>query len=156
MSETRSKNTGLKLPFIPSRLERVSLFLVLGVSAALLNLALAYAGVDLLGFDSRLQQNYVNVVTMEISLVYSFFVYRAFVWKIRNRDLGQIFLRQLPLYHLSAGSGVLARIALFPVLQALGVHYLLNVATGILLGAAVNYVLSDRFVFKDARAGKKT
>ncbi len=139
----------MKLPYLSPRLERILLFLVGGGSAAVVNLVLAYVGVDLLGLNSDLQQNYVNIVAMEISLIYSFLIYRAFVWRIKTWDTAQIFLRQLPLYHLSAGTGILIRVLLFPLLQLLDVHYLLNVALGILVGAAVNYVLTDNFVFKD-------
>lgn len=140
--------------YVPPQLERIFLFLVGGASAAIVNLALAYVGVDLLGFSSDLQQNYVNLVAMEISLVYSFFVYRAFVWRIKTWDAGQIFFRQLPIYHLSAGTGFLVRTLLFPLLQLLGVHYLPNIALGILIGAAANYVLTDNFVFKDSENRK--
>jgi hypothetical protein len=45
--------------------------LIGGSSAAALNLLLAYIAVDLLGFRSDLQQNYVNLAAMETSLVYS-------------------------------------------------------------------------------------
>ncbi len=65
----------MRLPYVTLRLERILLFLIGGSSAAALNLVLAYIGVDLLGFSSELHQNYVNIVTMEAGLVYSFFVY---------------------------------------------------------------------------------
>ena len=132
------------------------LFIVGGGSAAVINLVLVYIGVDLLGLSSDLQQNYVNLVAMEISLVYSFFVYRAFVWRVKTWDTTRVFLRQLPLYHLSAGTGILVRAFLFPLLQLLGVHYLPNVAVGILIGAAANYVLTDNFVFKELKHRKTT
>jgi dolichol-phosphate mannosyltransferase len=135
------------------RIGRVLRFLVGGGSAAALNLALAYVGVDLLELNSDLQQNYVNFVTMEISLVYSFFIYRAFVWRDTTSCVSRILLRQLPLYHLSAGAALLGRTLLFPALQTLGLHYLLNIVLGILAGAAINYVLSDRYVFKDPAKG---
>ncbi len=144
----------MRLPYVSPRLERILLFLVGGGSAAVLNLALVYAGVDLLGLSSDLQQNYVNLVAMEISLVYSFFVYRAFVWRVKTWNTTWVFLRQLPLYHLSAGTGILVRALLFPFLQLLGVHYLLNVAVGILIGAAANYVLTDNLVFKELKHRK--
>jgi dolichol-phosphate mannosyltransferase len=140
----------MRIPYVSPELERILLFVVGGGSAAIVNLVLAYIGIDLLGFSSDLQQNYVNLVAMEISLVYSFLVYRIFVWRIKTWDTAQIFLRQLPLYHLSAGTGVLVRVLLFPLLQLLGVHYLINVALGVLIGAAVNYVLIDNFVFKES------
>ncbi|HLM77991.1 MAG TPA: GtrA family protein [Rubrobacteraceae bacterium] len=140
----------MRLPYVSPKLERTLLFLVGGCSAAILNLILAYIGVDLLGLSSDLQQNYVNLVAMEISLVYSFFIYRTFVWRIKTWEANQIFFRQLPLYHLSAGTGFLVRTLLFPLLQLMGVHYLLNIALGIVAGAAANYVLTDNFVFKDS------
>ncbi len=140
----------MRLPYVSPELERILLFLVGGGSAAVVNLVLVYIGVDLLGFSSGLQQNYVNLVAMEISLVYSFLIYRAFVWRNKSWDSTQIFLRQLPLYHVSAGTSILVRALLFPFLQLLGVHYLLNVALGILVGAAINYVLTNNFVFKDS------
>jgi dolichol-phosphate mannosyltransferase len=136
-----------------SWLRRFPLFLIGGGSAAVLNLVLAYVGVDLLGLRSDLQQNVVNLVAMEISLVYAFFVYRTFVWKIETFDTAVVLLRQLPLYHLSAGAGVLSRLLLFPLLQSFGVHYLINIAFGILIGAAVNYALADRYVFKGSGDG---
>lgn len=96
-----------------------------------------------------MQQNYVNIVTMEASLVYSFCVYRNFVWKDRTTRISRVLFRQLPIYHLSAGVGVLARTLLFPLFQSLGMYYLLNIALGILAGAAINYALIDRYVFKN-------
>lgn len=146
----------MRLPYVSPKLERILLFLVGGGSAAVVNLFLAYVGVDLLGFSSEFQQNYVNLVAMEVSLVYSFLVYRAFVWRIKTWDTIQVLLRQLPLYHLSAGTSVLVRALLFPLLQLFGVHYLLNVTLGILIGATLNYVLADNFVFKDIVSKKTT
>jgi dolichol-phosphate mannosyltransferase len=137
-------------PGASKHLKRIPFFLVGGGSAAALNLLLAYVGVDLLGFSSHLEQNVVNFVVMEISLVYSFFVYRALVWQVKGWNLSRVFLRQLPLYHLSAGSAVLTRLVLFPFFQALGLHYLVNIVLGILAGMAMNYFLSDRYVFKGA------
>jgi dolichol-phosphate mannosyltransferase len=138
-------------PSHPARAEKIFLFGVGGGCAALFNLALAYLGISVLGFDSVLQQNVVNLLAMEASLLFSFVVYRTFVWRLRGRDPQEILLKQLPMYHLSAGAGILARVAIFPVLQYLGVHYLINIAVGIVVGAALNFVLADRFVFKEKK-----
>jgi dolichol-phosphate mannosyltransferase len=134
---------------------RILLFLIGGGSAATINLVLVYIGVEFLGLRSDLQQNYVNIFAMEISLVYSFVVYRTLVWRDRTAGAARILLRQLPLYHLSAGAGVLARIAAFPLLQSLGIHYLPNTIVGILIGSAVNYALSNRYVFADSAGGER-
>ena len=145
-----NEKADLKLAHASPHLHRVFRFLIGGASAATLNLLLAYIGVDLLGFRSELQQNYVNFAAMETSLVYSFFVYRAFVWKDKVSSTSRVVFRQIPLYHLSAGAGLLSRTFLFfPLLQYIGLHYLPNIAIGILAGASVNYMLTDRYVFRN-------
>jgi dolichol-phosphate mannosyltransferase len=146
----------LNLPYNTTHLGRILRFLIGGSSAAALNLLLAYIGVDLLGFSSDLQQNYVNFAAMECGLLYSFFVYRAFVWKDKTSSINRIVFRQIPLYHLSAGAGLLSRTLLFPILQMIGLYYLLNIVIGILAGAAVNYTLSDRYVFDKSFAKGST
>lgn len=148
------KRSILKLHHKTPHFERIVRFLICGGSAAALNLLLAYIGVDVLGFNSDLQQNYVNFITMEMSLIYSFFVYRAFVWKDKTSSVKRILFRQLPVYHLAAGAGPLGRALLFPVLQAMGVHYLANILVGIVIGAAINYCLSHWYVFNDPMAEK--
>ncbi len=110
-----------------------------GSSAAALNLLLAYIAVDILRFRSNLQQNYVNLAAMEFSLVYSLFMYRAFVWRDKTSSARWILPRQLPIHHLTAGAGLLTRTLLFPLLQVTGLRYLPNIAKGILVGAGVNY-----------------
>jgi dolichol-phosphate mannosyltransferase len=144
----------LKLPYNSPHFGRILRFLIGGGSAATLNLALAYFGVEILGFSSELQQNFVNLVAMETSLLYSFFIYRAFVWRDKTSSVSRILLRQIPLYHMSAGAALLSRALLFPVLQALGLYYLANILLGIMAGAALNYFLSNRYVFNNLRGEK--
>jgi dolichol-phosphate mannosyltransferase len=58
--------------------------------------------------------------------------------------------KQLPLYHVSAGTAVLLRVlVVFPLLDRLGVDYGINTIIGVLLSAIINYLISDRLVFKD-------
>ncbi len=62
----------------------------------------------------------------------------------------EILWRQIPLYHLSAGAAVGSRILIvFPILDWLGVNYVINTSVGVLLGASLNYLISDRFVFSN-------
>ncbi|MFM6246392.1 MAG: glycosyltransferase, partial [Dolichospermum sp.] len=66
------------------------------------------------------------------------------VWTIR-----EVLWRQIPLYHLSAGAAVITRIFIvFPLLDRLGVNYAINTFVGVLLNAVINYLISDRLVFK--------
>ncbi|MBC1258843.1 glycosyltransferase, partial [Trichormus variabilis] len=69
------------------------------------------------------------------------------VWNLR-----EVFLRQLPLYHVSAGLAVFTRVFLiFPILDWLQVNYAVNTVIGALLSASINYFISDSFVFKTPR-----
>lgn len=124
-------------------------FLLGGGLAAALNLALIYLIIEKLGFNTPLLRNIANVLSIEISLVFSFFIYRTWVWTGGVWTIREVFLRQLPLYHVSAGVAVISRILfIFPVLDWLRVNYAINTVIGALLSASINYLISDSFVFK--------
>lgn len=128
---------------------RVLRFLVGGGIAALLNLILIYALIEGLGFDTPLLRNVANAIAIEVSLLASFFIYRTWVWTGGVWSLRDVMLRQIPLYHLSAGAAVLLRIfVIFPLLDWWGVNYGINTLVGVLASATLNYVISDRLVFK--------
>jgi len=132
--------------FLSSRIIR---FLVGGGVAAALNLVLIFLLVDKAGFDSTALRNLANIISMEISLVASFFIYRIWVWPGGSWRLKPLLLKQLPLYHLSAGLAILLRtLIIFPILDWLGINYLINTLVGVLASAAINYVVSDSLVFK--------
>lgn len=125
-------------------------FLSGGGFAAALNLVLIFLLVNKFGLDSRVLRNLANVISMEISLVASFFIYRIWVWPGGSWKITSLLFKQLPLYHLSAGLAVLIRIFfVFPLFDWLGVNYLINTTLGVLLSAGINYVLSDNLVFQD-------
>ncbi len=127
-------------------------FLFGGGLAAALNLLLIYLIIEKLGFSTAFLRNIANVISIEISLVFSFFIYRSWVWTGGVWNLREVFLRQLPLYHVSAGVAVLTRIFLiFPILDWLRVNYAINTILGALVSASLNYLISDRFVFKTSK-----
>jgi len=127
---------------------KISKFLCGGGIAALFNLLLIHIAVKYLGFDTPLLRNIANIVAIELSLIFSFFIYRIWVWPGGDWRLKKILAEQLPLYHLSAGAALLLRIlVIFPFLDYLGINYLINTLLGVLAGASINYVLSDRLVF---------
>jgi dolichol-phosphate mannosyltransferase len=127
---------------------RVIRFLIGGGVAAAFNLLLMALLVDYFGFDTPLLRNVANLIAIELSLLLSFVIYRAWVWTGRDWSFRDLLLRQLPLYHVSAGAAVLLRVlVVFPLLDFLGVGYGVNTLIGILLSASLNYVISDRLVF---------
>ncbi len=128
---------------------RVFKFLVGGGIAALFNLFLIYSLVEYLRLDTVWLRNISNVLSIEASLVLSFFIYREWVWEDAQPIGSGVVPRQLLLYHFSAGSAFATRaLIIFPVLDVLGVHYVVNTIIGISAGAIINYTISNRLVFR--------
>jgi dolichol-phosphate mannosyltransferase len=129
--------------------QKIFKFLIGGGVAAVINLLLIFALIDLLGFNTLTLRNVANVISIELSLLASFFIYRIWVWPGGDWTIREVLLRQLPLYHISAGAAVVTRIFfLFPLLDWLGVNYAINTLVGVLISASLNYLISDRLVFK--------
>ncbi|MCC5651792.1 glycosyltransferase [Nostoc sp. XA013] len=128
---------------------KVLKFLLGGGLAAALNLVLIYLIIEKLGFNTPFLRNIANVASIEISLIFSFFIYRTWVWTGGIWNIKEVLFRQLPLYHVSAGLAVITRILfIFPILDWLKINYAINTIIGALVSASINYLISDRFVFK--------
>ena len=132
-------------------------FLIAGGIAFLINLFLIYWFIDDLGFNTPFLKNVANAISIEISLIASFFIYRIWVWTGGDWTIRDVILIQLPLYHLSAGLAVLLRVFLiFPFLNWLGISPGVNTMIGVLLGASINYVASDSLIFKPKNKTNET
>ncbi len=132
-------------------------FLIAGGVAFLINLFLIYWFIDDLGFNTPFLKNIANVISIEISLIASFFIYRIWVWTGGDWTIRDVILIQLPLYHLSAGLAVLLRVFLiFPFLNWLGISPGVNIMIGVLVGASINYVASDSLIFKPKNKTNET
>ncbi|MGB7085703.1 MAG: GtrA family protein, partial [Phormidesmis sp.] len=100
--------------------------------------------------ETAIYRNVANFIAIEISLIFTFLVYRIWVWRINGWNIRKIFLKQLPMYHMASGFVILIRtLIIFPVLDWLGVSYIVNTFIGIAAGAGVNYFFNDQLVFKD-------
>jgi len=129
--------------------QKVFKFLIGGGVAAAINLLLIFVLIEWLGFNTSTLRNVANAISIELSLLASFFIYRIWVWPGGAWTFREVLWRQIPLYHVSAGAAVVARIFLiFPILDWMGVNYVINTFVGVLVSAALNYLISDRFVFK--------
>lgn len=127
-------------------------FLIGGSIAAVFNLVAIALLIEHLGFDTPLLRNVANVIAIELSLIFSFAIYRIWVWPGGKRSLLHILLKQLPLYHISAGLSIFSRsLLIFPILDRLGVNYGINTLAGALLSAGINYAMSDRLIFNTHR-----
>ncbi|MFM5887202.1 MAG: GtrA family protein [Dolichospermum sp.] len=137
--------------------QKVFKFLIGGGDAAVINLLLIFGMIEWLGFNTPTLRNVANAVSIELSLLASFFIYRIWVWPGGVWTIREVLWRQIPLYHLSAGAAVITRIFIvFPLLDRLGVNYAINTFVGVLLNAVINYLISDRLVFKTPVQSDKT
>lgn len=133
---------------------RFTRFLLLGGTAAVINLLMMFLFVDVLEWETLVWKNLANAISMEVSLLYSFFVYRAYVWGNEVDRFHAGIGNQLLRYHGAAGSVNLVRfLAIFPLLDLAGVHHLANTLIGIPAGCVMNYFISSKFVFASNAEG---
>ncbi|MDB9375962.1 glycosyltransferase [Nodularia sphaerocarpa] len=129
--------------------QKIFKFIIGGGVAAFINLLLIFGLIEWLGFNTPALRNVANAVAIELSLLASFFIYRIWVWPGGVWTIREVLWRQIPLYHLSAGTAVISRIFIvFPLLDWWKVNYAINTLVGVLLSAVFNYLISDRLVFK--------
>lgn len=124
-------------------------FGLVGGLVALIGSALLYALVDLLGVE----KNIAYFVQAVISLQLNFNLNDRFTWADRRQQRGY-WSRWLK-YHTARILSVVFNQILFALLTLLGVHYMLALVVGIVVAIALNYFMSDRFVFTSARRKEK-
>ena len=128
---------------------KVLRFLLCGAVTAAFNVVLIYALIEGLNLNTPVLRNLANVVALEISVIFSFFVYKAWVWSSSTWNYKEVIRREIPLFHLSMGVAIAVRsFILFPIFDWLSIHYTINTLIGILLGSIINYLACERVVFK--------
>lgn len=134
--------------YISLRRLTIGKFLIVSGSAVALNLLLLFLMVRYLGFSTQWGENVANAASMELSIIYNFFLSRAITWADRHKEYGRRLFIQILKFHLTIGITILFRLALFPLLQLFGVFYILNAAIGIAIAAVFNFVVYDTVIFK--------
>lgn len=136
---------------IPKLLQQKTVrFLICGALTAAFNIILLASIIEYLNIQMPFWRNVANVVALEVSVLFSFWVYKLGVWTRLSWHWRKVLFRQIPLYHASISIVIALRsFVIFPILDWLGVQYAVNALIGIVLGSALNYVCSDRFVFKE-------
>ncbi len=129
-------------------------FLLVGSTAAALNIGLMYVLVEFCEFNTLLLKNVANLLSMETSVVYNFMLSRGFTWSDTPRYRGWRLLLQLIGFHSAIGIGLLLRLALFPVLQQIGVSYIPNVVLGISAAAIIDFFIYNHIIFKSKAANE--
>jgi len=131
--------------------ERIKRFLIVGLSAAIVNFLIISLFIELLGFKSYFLKNLANLLAIEISAVYNFCISRLWTWRDAPRKHGSNLVPQFLSFNLALLAGIVIRVILFAVLEKCGVFYLLNVALGIAVAAGIDFVLYDKLVFRRER-----
>jgi dolichol-phosphate mannosyltransferase len=134
--------------YVTRRKLLIAKFLLVSGSAVVVNLLLLYLMVNNMGLNTRLGENLANVLSMEISIVYNFFLSRYITWKDRKRQYGWQLFIQICKFHIAIGITIALRTGLFALLQWFGIFYLLNAAIGIAISACFNFFAYDRFIFE--------
>jgi dolichol-phosphate mannosyltransferase len=134
---------------------RVRKFLLVGASAALVNLSVMVFFVEVLGFKTYLLKNLANVLSIEISIIFNFALSRAWTWGDVPAKKGRNLAGQCVSFHAANLIGLITRAVLFAVLESAGVYYILNMILGVGIAASMSFVLYDRIVFKRSSDEKK-
>ncbi len=133
---------------IPKLLKkRVSKFLVTGTAGALINLAAMFLIVRIFKMTSAIQSNIANLLSIEVSIWFSFIMNRNWTWSERPLFSNLKLVKQFMVFHIAVGASVLFRAGLYPLLQLTGMYYLVNSAIGIALGSIINYFFFDKLIF---------
>lgn len=129
--------------------KKILRFLTCGIITATFNIVLLAGIIQAFNVQTPLARNISNAVALELSIIFSFLLYRIWVWNHETWDSKKILFRQIPLYHASVSLIVLIRILiLFPILDWIGLHYAVNNLIGILIGSTMNYFSGEKVIFK--------
>jgi dolichol-phosphate mannosyltransferase len=127
---------------------RIKKFLIVGISAAFVNVSIMVLFVEGFGFKTYLLKNLANILSIEISIIYNYMLSRAWTWSDTPAKKGRDLLGQCVSFHVANLTGLFLRVVLFAFLEKLAVFYVLNIILGIVLAAFVSYILYDKIVFK--------
>lgn len=134
---------------IRTRRQIIGKFILVSGSAVLLNLLLLHLMVRYLGLNTAIGENIANILSLEISVIYNFFLSREFTWGDRPREHGVRLILQIVKFHAAIGITTIMRISLFAFLQQLGVFYLINAAIGIAIASLFNFIAYNALVFNE-------
>ncbi|AWB10369.1 Putative flippase GtrA (transmembrane translocase of bactoprenol-linked glucose) [Thermodesulfobium acidiphilum] len=129
--------------------ERVIRFILIGLISAAFNFLLIYVFIDLFRMNSTLLKNISNFIALILSILFAFFLHRAWTWRDCVFEKGYKLLKQLILFYSSNTLAIVIRTVSFAFFDYFfKLNYILNVAIGIGIASLLNYVVYDRAIFK--------
>ncbi len=120
-------------------------FLVVGLGGVFVNYLVMIVLVEVCGFQSHILKNIANLTALEVSMFNNFIFNRMWTWVDAPK---KHLVMQFISFNLASYPGILLRMAIFAILDMIGIHYTINVAVGIIISTILNFVMYDKFVFK--------
>jgi len=130
-------------------IKRIEKFFVTGLSAAVVNLLLMVLFVEVFHFKTYILKNIANVLAIFLSIIYNFILSRLLTWSEIPKKHGKFLLMQFVSFGLANMITMALRVVVFAWLEKVGINYLLNVTIGIMLAAALSFILYDKLVFNE-------
>jgi glycosyltransferase involved in cell wall biosynthesis len=118
-----------------------------GVLVALTQLVLMVLLVKGANLQTTYELNWANLLSIEGALLVGFVLHSLLTWHVRFTSPVDV-VKKLIAFHLVTGISILTRIGLFYLLNLCGIHYVVNVITGICVAIVINYSGYDKIVFK--------
>jgi SAM-dependent methyltransferase/putative flippase GtrA len=128
-------------------------YLLNGLLIALSQLLIIISLVELLRLGSITGQNLVNIISLEISLLISFFLHSKFTWRQRFQSVKHVIL-SLFKFELKAHVVLIIRIIIFYLLSKKGLYYIDNVLIGIAIAVVLNPLIYKNIFNKLSLARK--
>lgn len=126
---------------------RIIPFLFVGGTAFLINWGL-FRLLLAAGMGTRIQVFLAFFISMELSIIYNFFLQYRWTWKDTQRLRGQALFKKMMIFHGALGVGMILRTVLFPVGQVLQIQDDLNLVIGVGAAALIDFFLYNKVVFK--------
>lgn len=128
--------------------KKIIRYIFCGLITAIFNILIIDLIIRFGNITTPFMKNIANAIAIELSLIFTFFVYKTWVWTVEEWHWLEILKKEIPKFHITFGGSILARIlVIFPLLNWLGVNHQINTLIGIGIGAVVNYTISDKWVF---------
>jgi len=130
-------------------IKRLISFGLVGASGAGIILSLMWFLVSIHNFNYILS----GALAIELSIIWAFFMNNRFTFKDKIQDQNTLThcLRRLLKYNISALSGEAINLSLLFALTSAGFFYLTSEVTAILVVFIYNFILSNKWVWKDNR-----
>lgn len=118
-----------------------------GVIIALTQLILIVLLVKGANLQTMYELNGANLLSIEGALLVGFVLHSMLTWHVEFTS-PQDIVKRLFGFHLVTGISILTRIGIFNLLNLFGIHYVINILTGICAAIFINYFGYDKIVFK--------